>query len=211
MPHTGIQHRWIARLHGELTAASLLVGVQHLLPGLAAIDGLVHAPFFIRTEQMPHHCHPDNIRILRMNYDAYDMPAVVEAYVLPAMAAIIAAPHTMQPFRYIAAQGTLPFSYVKHSFIAGCHRHRAYAAAKILIADVLPVAAAIGGFPYAAAGSTEVEYILIFITTGHCPTAPTPERTYQPVAGSSEVNRVAVRKRIIGTGRLLLRKRGGAA
>ena len=146
-----------------------------------------------------------------MNYDAHDMPAVVEAYVLPAMAAIIAAPNAVQPFRYIAAQGTLPFSYVQYGFIARGNSHGAYAAAKVFITDVLPVTAAIGGFPYPTACRPEVEYILIFITAGYCPTAPTPERTYQPVAGSSEVNRVAVRKRIIGTGRLLLRKRGGAA
>src|ERR1700757_1450915 len=53
LPQRGINDAWIVRIEADIDRAGVLVLVQHLRPGLAAIGRTEHAAFGIRPEGVP--------------------------------------------------------------------------------------------------------------------------------------------------------------
>ncbi len=181
MPGAGIQNRRITRFHYELRGSGLVVDVQRAFPCFTAIRGFIHTAFFGGAKQVPHYRHPHDIGVARMHHDTDDMPAFFETGIFPAVASVVAAPHTSQTFGHIAPQRILPLSYVNNIFITGGHCHGTHAAAEILIADILPVAAAIRGFPDATTSGAEIKRVFIFIVPGYRSAAAAAKRPYQSV------------------------------
>jgi hypothetical protein len=43
LPHRGVEHLAVVRVHHQIDRAGLVIDVKHLLPALAAVGGLEHA------------------------------------------------------------------------------------------------------------------------------------------------------------------------
>ena len=78
----------------------------------------------------------------------------------PAAATIICTPYA-KTFAHITPQRIFAFANIQNSWIAGCYRNAANAAAKIFISNIFPVAATINGFPNTTTGSAKIKCIFL--------------------------------------------------
>ena len=106
----------------------------------------------------PHQQLPKAI-FFGMDDDPRNMPAILQPQIAPAAAAVITAPDTAQVLGDIVPQRALPFAGIDDAAVAWRHRYRADPAAEKPVADILPVAAPIGGLPQTAARRAEIKRI----------------------------------------------------
>lgn len=156
-PGAGIEDGGVARLHDQVAGAGLFVDEQRTLPGLSAVGRLVDTTFGVGTEKMAHDGHPYDVGVAGMDDDADDMPSVAQAEVTPSPAGVIGTPHAAEAFGDVAAHRVLALTHVQDLLVGRRHGHGTHRAAKVLVGDILPVAATVGRLPDAAAGGTEIE------------------------------------------------------
>ena len=132
---------------------------------------------------MTHDCHPYNIRISGMNYNADYMPAIFQSNIFPAFPSIFATPYSTKTFTYVSPHSVFAFSDIHYHFIRRRHSYCTNRAAIIFVRNVFPVAGTISCFPDATTCATEVKSILVFITSGHRPASSAPPGTNKPVFG----------------------------
>ncbi len=146
-PHSGIQHTRVSGLHHDLAASGLLIHEQRTLPGLSSIGGFIDTAFGVGTKQVPHYCQPNDIRIFRMDDDADDMATILQSQIAPGFSSIITAPNTAQSLTHISPHRTFTFPCIQDALIGRGYGYCPNAATKELIADILPIAATVNGFP----------------------------------------------------------------
>ena len=91
----GVEIARVRQIHGDVGAPRVLIDVEDLLPGLAAVGGLEDAALLIRPPLVSHSADQGRVRILRMHHDALDTLRVVEAEVLPMLAGVGGAVHAV--------------------------------------------------------------------------------------------------------------------
>src|SRR5207244_425830 len=85
------QHIGIARIEHDVGDAGVLADIEHLVPGLAAVDGLVEATIAAGIPQRSLGRDVDDVRIARIDEDLADVFGILEADVLPRLAAVVGA------------------------------------------------------------------------------------------------------------------------
>ncbi len=85
---SGVEHVGVARVDGDVVDAGVLADRQHGLPGLPRVGGLVQPAVAARRPERPHRRHVDHLGIARIDDDAADVHRILEAQVLPRLAAV---------------------------------------------------------------------------------------------------------------------------
>src|ERR1700722_81298 len=78
----------VVRVEGDIDASGVLIFVQHLFPGLAAIGGTENTAFGVWPIRVSERCHENNIRIVGIDNDFADSAAIVQADIFPALAPV---------------------------------------------------------------------------------------------------------------------------
>ena len=76
------------RIESYVDASGVLIFVENFLPGLAAVSRAENAAFGVRSVGMAESGHENDIRIVGIDDDFADGAAVVQANVLPGLAAV---------------------------------------------------------------------------------------------------------------------------
>ena len=85
LPHRREQHLGIPRLHDEIGAPGGVVHEQHLLPGLAAVAGAIHAAVGTRSPGVAYRRDEHDVGVRGVDDDARDLPHVGEPREFPAL------------------------------------------------------------------------------------------------------------------------------
>ncbi len=84
----GVEHVGVARVHRDVVDAGVLADGQHGLPRLPGVGRLVEAAVAARRPERAHRGHVDHLRVAGVHDDAADVHRVLEAEVLPRLAAV---------------------------------------------------------------------------------------------------------------------------
>ena len=87
-PHGGIDHVGIRGIDLDVGGAGVLVFVDDLLPGLAAIGGAEKAALFIRAVGMAEHGGEDSIGIARIDGERGNLQAIAQAEMSPGFSGV---------------------------------------------------------------------------------------------------------------------------
>src|SRR5262249_31639420 len=87
----GDQDVRVARVYHHVGDAGVLADRQDVLPGLAAVGGLEQAAVAARPPERPLGGDVDDVRVARVEDDAGDVLRLLEAEVLPGLAAVVGA------------------------------------------------------------------------------------------------------------------------
>jgi hypothetical protein len=87
----GVQHVGIPRIHVQLPTTRVIAGTQHVVPGLAAVGGLVDPAIATGLTVRTVGSDPHGVRILGVDHDLTDLLAFLETSLLPTLAGIAAA------------------------------------------------------------------------------------------------------------------------
>ncbi len=180
LPEARIQHPRIARVHRQVHRARLVVALQNLLPGRAAVRRPVHAAHLVRPPQVPHRRHVDDVGILRVDPDRTDVIAILQPHVLPRAPRIhrFVDPVAM---RRIPAHARLAHSRVHHVRIGIGHRDRTHRPRlELPVRHRNPRESAVGGLKDPAAHRAEIIHVRLRCDAGHGHGAPSPERSHLP-------------------------------
>jgi hypothetical protein len=88
LPQRSEENVGIAWIKSDIDAARVLVLVEDLVPGLAAVEGAENAAFRVRAVGMAERGDERDIRITRIDDDFADGAGVAQADVLPGFAAV---------------------------------------------------------------------------------------------------------------------------
>src|SRR3989441_11976954 len=105
-PYTTL-FRSVVRIEADIDRAGLLVLVEDLAPGLAAVGGAEHAALGVGAEGMAEGRDENDIGILRVDDQRADLAGVPEAGVAPGPAAADRLVDAIA-VRHVAARGRLP-------------------------------------------------------------------------------------------------------
>src|SRR5262245_8501000 len=94
-----------ARLKLNIDDAGLVVDVEDLLPGLAAIDGLEQAAFFAGTPQPSERADIHDVGVGGIDRDLADLERVPQSHVRPRLAAIAGLVDAIAPRNAVAGVG----------------------------------------------------------------------------------------------------------
>lgn len=159
LPHRGVDHLRIGRIHGHADRAGVVVDVKNFLPALASIGGLENAAVWIGSKQMAQRRDVHHIRILRIHKNPADDVRLAEADKRPALAAIGGLIHTLAGQHSISRSG-IACANINNLRIRGRDGHCAdIVALEIFVGDVLPAVAVVITLPHAAARRAHVKNI----------------------------------------------------
>ena len=86
--HRRVERVGLAPVDDEVDRAGLVVDVEHLLPGLAAVDRLEDAALLVGRPQVAHGRDVDDVGVRRVDDDPRDVLRVGEPHVLPGLAGV---------------------------------------------------------------------------------------------------------------------------
>src|SRR5205823_5376564 len=66
LPESGEDDRWCPRIDGDVGCAGVLVFLQHLLPGLAAVARAINAALRVRSERVSEHRGKRDVGVRRV-------------------------------------------------------------------------------------------------------------------------------------------------
>src|SRR5438132_1325431 len=84
----GQERLGIAGTHLQFDDAGPVIDKQHLLPRLAAVGRLEETAFLVGAVEPAERADVDDVGVLRMDDDTADLEALLEAHVLPRLAAV---------------------------------------------------------------------------------------------------------------------------
>src|SRR5581483_659987 len=149
------QHLAIGRLHGDIDRAGVIVDVQRLAPGLAAVGGHEYAAIRARTPLQAEHRNHDVIGVMWIDDDAADLADVLEAHEIPGLARIRREIDTRAGDHVVADVG-LAGAHPDQVRVRGGNGDRANGARRLLLENRLEVQAAIGRLEHTAAGRADI-------------------------------------------------------
>src|SRR5262249_5322908 len=89
------QYVGVARVLHHVGDAGVLADLQHALPRLAAVGGLVPAAVAARPPQRPLGGDVDHVRVARVDEDLADVLGLLQADLLPRLAGVVGAVHAV--------------------------------------------------------------------------------------------------------------------
>ena len=87
----------VVQVHHQVHHARERVGVEHLLPGLAAVGRLVNAALRARLPEVAQRRHVGDVGVFRMNANAPDVPRLFQTKMSPRLARVGAAVDAVPP------------------------------------------------------------------------------------------------------------------
>ncbi len=161
LPDGGVEDARVGGVHGQVDGAGAVADVEHLLPARAAVARAEDAALLVGAEDVAEGGDVDHVGIRRVDADAADLAGLAQADVAPAVAGVGRAVDA-DPRRDVAARAGRAGAGVDHVGVRGRHRHGAdRAGLELLVGDVGPAQAAVGGLPDAAAGRAHVEQLAL--------------------------------------------------
>src|SRR2546430_12235370 len=88
LPHRREQHLRVARLHHEIGAPGRVVHEQHLVPGLAAVVGAIHAPVGAGRPGVAYGGDEHDVGVRGIDDDTRDLSDLAQPPELPALAGV---------------------------------------------------------------------------------------------------------------------------
>src|SRR6185312_2978985 len=88
LPHAGEEGGGVVRVHGEAAAAGLVIHLEHLGPGLAAVAGAVDAALGVVAVALAHGADEDLVGVVGVDDDVGDLSGLLEAHVPPVQAGV---------------------------------------------------------------------------------------------------------------------------
>ena len=172
VPERGESDLRIVGSKGHINGAGVVVLVEHLAPGLAAVGGLEDAALLVGREGMAQRSDEDDVGILRIDPDRGDVARVFQPDVLPGLAGVGRLPHAVALIDRSAHVADIAGSDVDDVRIRRRNGDRADRGDVLLVEDGLPHHAAVGGLPRAAARGSHVVDRRLAGNTGHAVTRP---------------------------------------
>src|SRR6185312_8797667 len=167
LPRRGVQRVRGGRIHGHRDHAGVVVDVEHLVPGLAAVGAFEDAALGVWSPDVAKRGGIDHVRILRIDEDPTDDVRGVQPDVLPALAAIHRLVHPL-PGQEGIADVRFACADVDDLGVRWRDRDRANDVVReMAVRDVLPRLAIIEGFPDPAIGRAHVEMARLAGDAGH--------------------------------------------
>src|SRR5580700_2819432 len=131
----------IFELAGSMArSAGVVIHLQDLGPGPAAVGGSKNAALRSRSIGMSQRADEDDVGILRVNGDTRNAARLLQAGELPCFACIVRPVHTL-PYGNMAADKRFARARPHYVRIARCHRERADRGDGLSVKDRLPVCA----------------------------------------------------------------------
>src|SRR6202012_5664355 len=130
----------------EVDGAGVLVLVEHLLPGPAAVTRAEYAALGVGAVGVAERRHEDHVRIPGVDQHAPDLLGVLETDARPGPAAVHRLVHAV-PLGDVRAHVRLAGADVDHPRIRGCRGQRPDRADRLSIEDRLPGAAGVVSLP----------------------------------------------------------------
>ena len=157
LPHRREEDARIGRIDREVDRAGGVVEEEHLLPRLAAVGRAEDAALRVRSEGVAHRGDEHAVGVARVDDDVADLLRVVEAEMLPAVAAVGRAIHA-RAVGQIFAQLRFAGADLDHVRIGRRDGDRADRGdVGLAVGDVAPGLSAVRRLPHAAVHRAEVE------------------------------------------------------
>ena len=159
LPERRVEHVRVVPVDHDVDRAGALVAEEDALPAVAAVGRTEDAPLLARHPVLPERRDVDNGRIGRVDADLGDAVRVAEPDVLPGGARVAAAVDAVAG-QDVAADAGLAGADEDEVGVGFGHRDGAdRGRGDLEVGDGVPVLAAVGGLPEAAAGGAEVGFL----------------------------------------------------
>ena len=156
-PHRGVQYPRVGHIHRQLGGTCFVVDEENVLPRHAAVHGLVYPALRRMAVQSALSRDKDDVRVLRVDDDPRDVLRFVEPHLLPRLAGVGRAIHTVAVVRHNAANGMFAHPDIDDVRVAlGDGDRTDRAGLEIAVRDVPPADAHVLGLPEPAAGRSHV-------------------------------------------------------
>src|SRR5581483_8141692 len=155
LPHGGVENVRVGGIERDIDGAGLVVHIDDLLPGLAAVGGAEEAAFGVRAPGVAEGRDEDDVGIARVHDDAGDVARVVEADVRPGLTGVHGFIHPVAEGD-VAANAGFAGADVDDVGIGRRHGNAADGRDRLLIEERNPGDAGVGGFPDAAGDRAEI-------------------------------------------------------
>ena len=176
----GEQHVGVARIEDDVGDAGVLADGQHLLPGLAAVGGLVQAAVAARPPERSLGGDVDDVGVARVDDDLADVLGLLQAHVLPDLAAVVGAVDAVA-VADAALAVVLAGADPDDVRVLRDRGRRADRIRAFVVEDRRPGGAGVGGLPDAARGDGDVDS-----GCGSCGWTAKPTTRPEVTAGPSE-------------------------
>ncbi len=145
----------ILRIENHIDRSGVLVFVENLVPGLAAISGAENASFRVRTKGMTERRDKNDIGIARVHDHFANRARILEANVLPGFSRVHRLPDAVT-LADVAANASFAGPHINDVWIGTATAMTADRRRSILVKNRGPGVRAVGGFPDAATGRAEI-------------------------------------------------------
>src|SRR5208337_8096 len=185
LPQRGKQNVGILRIENYIDRPCVLVFVENLVPGLAAVGGSENPPFRVRTKGMTQRRHKNYIGIARVHDHFADGARIFQANGLPGFSRIHRLPDAIA-LRNISANAGFASPYINDVRVGDGNGNTADRRRSILVKNRRPGVGTVGGFPHAATSRTEIVGRRVAGNSGCRQRAATTKRTDRTVLHSLE-------------------------
>src|SRR5436853_3078473 len=158
LPERGVHDARVVRIEADIDRAGLLVLVEDLAPGLAAVRAADHAALAGGAEGMAEGRDASDIGILRVDDQRADLAGVPEADVAPGPAAVDRLVDAIA-VRHVAARGRLPGADIDDVRIGGRDGERAHGRDRCSVGQRPPRGAPVRRLPDSPRDRTEIKGI----------------------------------------------------
>ena len=174
-PHRRKELVGVRRVHHQVPDPRALVHVQHALPALAAVGGLVDAALLPVAPRRPHGADVHRARVVGVHDDAVDALRPFQPHVPPGVAPVEAPVDAVADARRVA-RVPFPGSRPHHVRVRGRDRHCADPQHRLLVEHRAPGEPSVAGPPHAAGGRAHVDRRRVLEVDGHVRDAPAHAR-----------------------------------
>src|SRR6185503_14676197 len=157
-PETRIENTRVGRIHDQVDGSGLVAAGKNLVPGLAPVFRSKNSALIIRSPDVTQRRDVDEVRIFRMHANAWYLTRVVEAQVLPGLAAVGRFVHAVA-VRNVAANRRFAHAHIDCVWIGigQSDRPNRTRPKNRAVSDRLPIDAPVCCLPNTAADAAKIE------------------------------------------------------
>ena len=156
----------ILRIENDVDAAGAVVEVMNFLPALAAVASAENATFGVFAVSMPESGNEGDIRIRGVDDDFADVARVLQANVVPGLAAVVRTVDAVTEGD-VAANAGFACADINDVGIGFRDRDAADGGGGLLVEKRIPGNAAVRGFPNAAGNRAKIVSVRLAWNTSH--------------------------------------------